>query len=66
MTKTKLFDRLKLQACLRNIITDWPQDGYEIIQQALEKEIHYDEYCKAQRSQHRVLDNGVCRTQPSE
>ena len=66
MIKNKLFDRLRLQACLRNIITDWPDDGYDIIQQALEREIHYDDYCKAQRSKHRVLDNSVCRTQPSE
>lgn len=66
MPKTKLFDRLKLQSCLRNILTDWPEDGYEIIQQALEKEIHYDEYCKTQRDQHRVLDNRVCRPESLE
>ena len=66
MQKTKLFDRLKLQACLRNILTDWPEDGYEIIQAALQKEIDYDNYCKAQRDQYHVLDNRVCRPQSSE
>lgn len=66
MIKNKLFDRLRLQACLRNIITDWPEDGYTIIQDALEKEIHYEQYRKSQHSQHRVVPNGMCRTQPLE
>lgn len=63
MTKNKLFDRVKLQANLRTILTTWgEEDGYQIIQAALEKEIHYDEYKKRERARVRVMSNSVCRT----
>ena len=62
MTKNKLFDRVRLQAKLREILTTWGEDqGYEIIQAALEKEIHYDEYKKRERDRISVMPNGVCR-----
>ena len=58
MTHNKLFDRVRLQAKLREILTTWgEEDGYEIIQSALEKEIHYDEYKKSQRDRVRVIPN---------
>ena len=60
MTHNKLFDRVRLQAKLREILTTWgEEDGYEIIQSALEKEIHYDEYKKSQRDRVRVIPNGL-------
>ena len=69
MTKNKLFDRVRLQVRLREVINTWGEhEGYEIIQQALEKEIHYDQYKKSQTysNSHSVLDNRMCRTQPLE
>jgi hypothetical protein len=61
----KLFDRVRLQVRLREILTTWgDQEGYEIIQSALEKEIHYEEYRKRDRI--RVVPNSVCRTEPLE
>jgi hypothetical protein len=58
MLNNKLFDRVRLQAKLREILTTWgEEDGYEIIQSALEKEIHYDEYKKSQRDRMRVIPN---------
>lgn len=61
--KNKLFDRVRLQAKLREILTTWGEEtGYEIIQAALEKEIHYDEYKRRERDRMHVLDNRVCRT----
>jgi hypothetical protein len=60
MTKNKLFDRVSLQANLRRILNTWGDEiGYEIIQSALEKEIHYDEYKKreSQRDRIRVVPN---------
>ena len=58
MLNNKLFDRIRLQAKLREILTTWgEEDGYEIIQSALEKEIHYDEYKKSQRDRMRVIPN---------
>ena len=60
MLNNKLFDRVRLQAKLREILTTWgEEDGYEIIQSALEKEIHYDEYKKSQRDRVRVIPNGL-------
>ena len=60
MTHNKLFDRVRLQAKLREILTTWgEEDGYEIIHAALEKEIHYDEYKKSQRDRVRVIPNGL-------
>ena len=50
MTKNKLFDRVRLQVQLRTILTNWPEDGYEIIQAALEREINYSEYVTKQQS----------------
>ena len=49
MTKNKLFDRVRLQVQLRTILTNWPEDGYEIIQAALEREIKYSEYVSQQQ-----------------
>lgn len=61
----KLFDRIRLQAMLRSILKDYgDEQGYEIIQSALEKEIRYEQYRKTQRSRTGVVDNSVCRTQP--
>ena len=58
MLNNKLFDRVRLQAKLREILTTWgEEDGYEIIQSALEKEIHYDQYKKSQRNRMRVIPN---------
>ena len=58
MLNNKLFDRVRLQAKLREILTTWgEEDGYEIIHDALEKEIHYDEYKKSQRDRMRVIPN---------
>ena len=55
MLNNKLFDRVRLQAKLREILTTWGDEaGYEIIQAALEKEIHYDQYKKSQRDRLRV------------
>ena len=55
MPNNKLFDRVRLQAKLREILTTWGDEaGYEIIQAALEKEIHYDQYKKSQRDRLRV------------
>lgn len=63
MTKNKLFDRVKLQSTLRTILNTWgDEEGYAIIQSALEKEIHYDEYKKRERARVRVMSNSVCRT----
>jgi hypothetical protein len=65
MQNNKLFDRVRLQVKLREILTTWGEHaGYEIIQAALEKEIHYDEYKKRERDRISVVDNRVCRTQP--
>ena len=56
MPNNKLFDRVRLQAKLREILTTWGDEaGYEIIQAALEKEIHYDQYKKSQRDRVRVI-----------
>jgi len=70
MTKNKLFDRISLQAKLREIINTWGEhEGYEIIHTALQKEIHYEHDKKSQtysNNSHNVLDNRVCRTQPLE
>ena len=67
MTKNKLFDRVKLQANLRTILTTWGEDeGYQIIQAALEKEIQYDQYKKRERARVRVVPNSVCRTESLE
>ena len=56
MLNNKLFDRVRLQAKLREILTTWGDEaGYEIIQAALEKEIHYDQYKKSQRDRVRVI-----------
>lgn len=44
----KLFDRIRLQARLREILTAWgDQAGYEIIHTALEREIQYEQYRKS-------------------
>jgi hypothetical protein len=48
MNKNKLFDRVRLQVLLRTVLTEWPEDGYEIIQAALEREIKYSDYLTQQ------------------
>ena len=58
MTKNKLFERIRLQSRLREILNAWGEEqGYEIIHDALQKEIHYDQYKKAQRERVRVVPN---------
>ena len=60
MTKNKLFERVSLQARLRDILTTWGEEtGYEIIQAALEKEIHYEQYRKSQRARIRIVPNSL-------
>ena len=67
MVKNKLFSRVSLQARLREILTMWGEEqGYEIIQSALEREIHYEQYQKSQRNRMRVVSNSVCRPEPLE
>jgi hypothetical protein len=60
MIKNKLFDRVKLQANLRTILNAWgEQQGYEIIQAALEKEIQYDDYKKRERVRMRGITHSL-------
>jgi hypothetical protein len=62
-----LFDRLRVQSVLRQILTKYPDEGYAIIAQALEKEIQYEQRKKshAYSNRHSVIDNSMCRNKPT-
>jgi hypothetical protein len=48
--KNMLFDRLRLQSVIRIILTQWPTEGYAIIQEALEREIEYEQLQRIQKN----------------